>query len=481
MTGDQAKKAVAQQVSVGDAGAARREVYLDYAAATPVDPEVVAAMLPYLTEKFHNPSAPYALARGVRADVEAARAQIARAIGARPGNVVFTAGATEANNLAFACVDGEVVTDAAEHESVLACAQGRACRIVGVAPDGRVDAREVAAAITPQTELVSIELANGEVGAVQPVRDISRAVVAERARRLEAGERRPIYLHTDASQAAGALSVNVSSLGCDLLTLSAAKIHGPKQVGLLWASDDVALRPLVRGGGQESGVRSGTENVAGIIGFAKAMELTLERRSGEAKRLRSLRDRLQRELAAEFPWAVVQGPKAAKLRLPGLLHVGFPGLEARRLVIELERAGVSVGTGSACAASRMRSSHVLAAMGVPDEVAQGSLRITLGAQTSEEDVEYAVAAISGAVRAEAARVGLEDLLAASPAAAAVPVASPAPAGAPLPVTPASPHAKWDMNRAQDVSFCKEDAKTPYAADGDRVSCKDGSAEKGGER
>ncbi len=211
------------------------------------------------------------------------------------------------------------------------------------------------------------------------------------------------------------------------------------------------------------------------------MELTLERRSGEAKRLRSLRDRLQRELAAEFPWAVVQGPKAAKLRLPGLLHVGFPGLEARRLVIELERAGVSVGTGSACAASRMRSSHVLAAMGVPDEVAQGSLRITLGAQTSEEDVEYAVAAISGAVRAEAARVGLEGLLAASPAAAAVPVASPAPAGAPLPVTPASPHAKWDMNRAQDVSFCKEDAKTPYAADGDRVSCKDGSAEKGGER
>ena len=168
----------------------------------------------------------------------------------------------------------------------------------------------------------------------------------------------------------------------------------------------MALRPLVLGGGQEGGVRSGTENVAGVVGFAKALELAGARRQAEARRLAGLRDRLQRAVCAEFDWAVVSGPRAAKLRLPGLLHVSFPGLEARRLVIALEREGVSVGTGSACAASKMRSSHVLAAMGAPAEVAAGSLRLTLGRQTTEEDVDYAAAAIVRSVRAEAARVGL---------------------------------------------------------------------------
>ncbi|WP_273448314.1 cysteine desulfurase family protein, partial [Thermophilibacter provencensis] len=210
-----------------------RGAYLDYAAATPLDPEVLEAMGPYLTGRFYNPSAPYELARGVRDDVERARATVARLIGARPDNLVFTAGATEANNLAFAAVEGHVVVDAIEHESVLACAGTHARRTVRVGRDGLVDPSAVARAIRPDTELVSIELANGEIGCVQPVREISRVVAEERARRLEAGERTPIYLHTDASQAAGCLSVNVSSLGVDLLTLSAAKIYGPKQVGAL--------------------------------------------------------------------------------------------------------------------------------------------------------------------------------------------------------------------------------------------------------
>ena len=387
----------------------KRLVYLDYAAATPMDPEVVDAMAPYLMERFFNPSAPYAVARGVRADVEAARAAVAHAVGAKPGNVIFTAGATEANNLAFAAAGpgAHVVVDAAEHESVLACAEAFDHTVVPVGADGRVAAADVAAALTPRTRLVSVELANGEVGAVQPVREIARAVAAERARRLAAGDLSPIWLHTDASQAAGALSVNVGTLGCDLLTLSAAKIYGPKQMGLLWASDDVALRPLVLGGGQEGGVRSGTENVAGIVGFAKALELASARRAAEARRLAGLRDRLRRELTAEFPWAVVSGPRASKLRLPGLLHVSLPGLEARRLVIALEREGVCAGTGSACAASKMRSSHVLAAMGVPAEVASGSLRLTLGRPTTEADVDMAAAAIARAVRAEAGRVGIE--------------------------------------------------------------------------
>lgn len=393
-----------------------RGAYLDYAAATPLDPEVLEAMGPYLTGRFYNPSAPYELARGVRDDVERARATVARLIGARPDNLVFTAGATEANNLAFAAVEGHVVVDAIEHESVLACAGTHARRTVRVGRDGLVDPSAVARAIRPDTELVSIELANGEIGCVQPVREVSRAVAEERARRLEAGERTPIYLHTDASQAAGCLSVNVSSLGVDLLTLSAAKIYGPKQVGALWAADDVRLRPLVYGGGQEGGVRSGTENVAGVVGLARAMELACERRAREARRLAALRERLRAGLLERLPWTVVSGPRNAKRRLPGLLHVAFAGIEARRLVIALEREGVSVGTGSACAASRMRVSHVLEAIGMPRPLAEGSLRLTLGLPTTEDEVDRAVLAIERAVRSEMARLGLDDAIQAARAA-----------------------------------------------------------------
>ena len=380
--------------------------YLDYGAATPLAPEVLEAMMPYLTERFHNPSAPYALARQARTDLEDARARLARLIGARPAQITLTAGATEANNLAFAAVDGPVVTDSAEHESVLACAEARSHVIVPVDADGRVSARDVAAALTPQTELVSVELANGEVGSIQPIREIGAVVAAERDRRLEAGERTPLYLHTDASQAALTQAVNVSSLGADLVTLSAAKVYGPKQVGLLWSSDDVRLRPLVRGGGQEGGVRSGTENVAGVVGFARALEMATAGRKQEAACLRKLRSGLEKRLTGAFPRMVVSGPTRDKLRLPGLLHVSFPGLDAARLVVLLERRGVSVGTGSACAASRMQVSHVLRAMGVPDEVARGSLRITLGRPTTEDEVSYAAEAIVAAVREEAARVGV---------------------------------------------------------------------------
>ena len=390
--------------------------YLDYAAATPLDPEVLEAMTPYLTGRFYNPSAPYALARSVRADMEAARATAARCIGARPGNVTFTAGATEANNLAFAATEGHVVTDAIEHESVLACAEARPHAIVGVGPDGRVDPEDVLSAVTPATQLVSVSLANGEIGCVQPVRELARMMAGLREKRLAAGDLTPLYLHVDASQAASCLTVDVGSLGCDLLTLSAAKIGGPKQVGLLWASDDVVLRPLVLGGGQEGGLRSGTENVAGIVGFARALELACGRRREESRRLSALRGRLQRGLLAEFPWAQVSGPKKAKFRLPGLLHVSFPGLEARRLVIGLEREGVSVGTGSACAASKMRVSHVLRAIGMPEEAAAGSLRMTLGRPTTQAEVDYAVAAVTRVVRAEMARLGISDGQAAANAA-----------------------------------------------------------------
>lgn len=199
----------------------------------------------------------------------------------------------------------------------------------------------------------------------------------------------------------------MSSLRADLVTLSAAKIYGPKQVGLLWAADGVALRPLVRGGGQEAGVRSGTENVAGAVAFARAFQRACDRRAEESRRLEKLRDGLQRRLADEFPWMVTSGPRVASKRLSGLLSVSFAGLEARRLVVLLERRGVSVGTGSACAASRMRVSHVLRAIGLDDRTAAGSLRITLGRPSTQEQLDYAAWAIADAVREECTRTGID--------------------------------------------------------------------------
>ncbi|MGN0071658.1 MAG: cysteine desulfurase family protein [Atopobiaceae bacterium] len=387
---------------------ATKEIYLDYAAATPVDPEVLSAMLPYMTECFYNPSAPYRLARKAKTDYEDARARLAHEIGAKPDNLVICAGATEANNLALNSSQGKILVCATEHESVLAAAETKDHALIPVHRDGCVDMDALERLLTPEVGLVSVSLANGEIGTIQPIRDIAKFVAAKRQERLEAGESLPLWLHTDASQAANALAINVASLHVDMLTLSAAKIYGPKQVGLLWAEDGIAIRPLIQGGGQEGGARSGTENVAGAIGFARALELATSRRAQEARREQGLRDRLQKALLVRFPWAEVAGPKKAKLRLPGLLHISFPGLEARRLVILLEDRGISVGTGSACAASRMRESHVLKAVGASAEVAEGSLRITLGAPVTEEDIDEAAQRIGDCVEAECRRCGLDS-------------------------------------------------------------------------
>ena len=403
------------------------DIYLDHAAATPLDPRVADAMRPYLTDRFYNPSAPYRAARDERDALDAARSTLARCIGARPACITLTAGATEANNLAFAAATGHVVTCAVEHESILALARARsaACgpgapsshevpygpgapsaTIVGVDSRGLVDPERVREAITDETSLVSISLANGEIGSVQPIREISTVVRDERHRRLAAGERLPIWLHTDATQAAQTLSVNVASLGVDMMTLSAGKIGGPKQVGLLWAAPDVELRPLILGGGQERGLRSGTENVAGAVGFAEALRLATENRQTESRRLAGLRDELETRIRREFSWAVVLGPSKSALRLASLLSVSFPGLEARRLVLLLDEAGLMVGTGAACAASKMRISHAMEALGIADEVAAGSLRMTLGRTTTADDISRAADIIACTVRSECARCGM---------------------------------------------------------------------------
>lgn len=381
------------------------QVYLDYAAATPMDPRVYEAQKPYLTSLFYNPSAAYSAARQVRADVNAAKDVIAHAIGAKRDNLIMVAGATEANNIICASTQGEIVSSPLEHESVLACVTRHPHVLVQPTREGIITPEALAQALSPHTELVCIEAANGEIGTLQPIRALAQVVQAERARRLAAGNQTPLVFHTDASQAADAISLNVSSLGVDAMTLSAAKIYGPKQVGVLYTSDRVRLQPLLYGGGQEHNIRSGTENVAGTIACAKAFELACAwRADGGEKRIEALRDYLQRELCARYPWARVSGPHARKRRLPHVLHISFPGIEARRLIILLERKGVYVATGSACAASSMRISHVLSALGMPEYAATGSLRFTLGRPTTKDELTYAISCVDEAIQEEMQRM-----------------------------------------------------------------------------
>ena len=362
-------------------------IYLDHAAATPLDGRVFEAMQPYLTEFFFNPSSPYAPALQVRRDYEVAKQSIARTIGGKSDELVMTAGATESINLAFSSIGGHIVTANIEHHAVLAAATQYEHTIIASDKRGLVLAESVQAAIRPDTRLVSIATANNELGTVQPLREIAGIIRKERDSRRRESNTTPIYLHTDASQGAGQLDIHASRLGVDLMTLNAGKIYGPKQVGLLWSANHVILQPQIVGGGQESGLRSGTDNVAGAIGFAKAIELADAHRKYEANRLQALRDALQRSLTSAFPDAVLSG--AMKRRLPSHLHISFPGLDAERLVFALEMRGVMVATGSACAANKGTRSHVLTAIHLPADVADGSLRLTLGHLSTKETISKA--------------------------------------------------------------------------------------------
>ena len=378
-------------------------IYLDHAAGTPLDARVLEAMQPYFSELFFNPSSPYAPAIQVRRDYEQAKSRIAVCIGGKADDLVMTAGATESINIIFGSVDGHVVTSAIEHQAVLEAAKMHDHTFVMPDEKGRIAASDVAMAIRPETQLVSIHLANNELGTVQPLRDIAEVVRAERQRRALAGDLTPIYFHSDASQGLGQIDVHVARLGVDALTLNAGKIYGPKQVGCLWTDRFVRLRPLVRGGGQERGIRSGTENIAGTIGFAAAIELATQHAHGEASRLAKLRDSLESELIRAFPNAVLSG--ARKKRLPGHLHISFPGLDAERLIFLLEMQGILVATGSACAANKGTRSHVLTAINLAPEIADGSLRITLGRLTNEAKITRAAAILKAVIEGEAARVG----------------------------------------------------------------------------
>lgn len=378
-------------------------IYLDYAAATPLDERVFRVMSPYFTEQFYNPSAAYTAARAVRVALDEARHQLAIEIGGKRDEIVLTAGATESVNLAFRGILDEgdhVVIGATEHQAVRAIAEQFNFSVAASDSKGTVAPEAVKMCITDETKLVSLTAADSELGTIQQLSKIAEMIEGVRQSRRKRGVKTPIYLHSDASQAAGVIDLHVARLGVDLLTLNAAKCYGPKQVGLLWMASHITLKPLIFGGGQERGLRSGTENVAGVIGFAMALHLAQKQRHTEGSRVRALRDRLEAELVKAIPRLVVNGSK--KKRLPGHLNVSLDGLDAERVVFHLDALGVMVATGAACAANKGTRSSVLEAVGMGDSLADGSLRFSLGRQTTEADIERVAPMIIEAINAEAA-------------------------------------------------------------------------------
>jgi cysteine desulfurase len=370
-------------------------VYLDHAATSPLRPEAAAAMLPWLTERFGNPSGAHQVARAARTAIDDARETAADALGVTPGGVVFTGGGTEADNLAILGVlarsPGPVVCSAVEHHAVLHAAQaaesaGVEVRVVPVLPDGRVDLDALADALDPSVRIVSVMLANNEVGTVQPL-----AEVVDLARRRA----RHAVVHTDAVQAFPWLDVASLASGADLVSISAHKFGGPQGVGVLAVRGAVDLAPIVHGGGQERDRRSGTHNVAGIVGMAAAMQATVADRLPAANRVRRLRDRLADELLAAVPGATETGARAFKI--PSNCHICFEGVESEALLLLLDDAGLCASAGSACASGAIEASHVLTAMGVPRAVALGSLRLSLGPRTTGDDVDVAAKVVPDAV------------------------------------------------------------------------------------
>ncbi len=368
-------------------------IYLDYAAATPMDKTVHAAMEPYFWEHFYNPSATYLRAKAVKKDLEAARAKVAHWFGARPSEVIFTAGATEANNLAINGVmqqfpQANIVVSAIEHESVLAPAHQYDCREAPVTLQGLVDVDVLKQTINDQTALVSIMYANNEIGTVQPIRQIGQLLEEIRKDRRTRGVALPIYLHTDAAQAANYLDIHAARLGADFISINGGKIYGPKQSGALYVSAKARLQPQILGGGQERGLRSGTENVAGAIGLAAALDLVQKDRHQEAHRLQRLQKIALDQIAQKIPTAELNGSKSQ--RLPNNIHLTIAGQDNERLLMALDEAGIMCAAGSACSASNEEPSHVLRALGRSDAEAQSSLRITMGRHTTEEDVLTAI-------------------------------------------------------------------------------------------
>jgi len=379
-------------------------IYLDHAAATPLSKHAFENMKPYFDTEFFNPSAAYLPAQKTRHAYEAAKDEIAHVIGAKGADLVMTSGATESINMAFSAVsaDGRVLISAVEHQAVRACAaRTRAFDEILVDKNGRVILADLEQKISPEIELVSVCLVSSELGSIQPISDISRVIAAERQRRALAGETRPIYLHCDASQGLGLMEAKVARLGVDMLTINAAKVYGPKGIGALYVGRGVKIQASTLGGGQEMGLRSGTENVASTIAFATALCDAERHLSAERKRLQGLKHDLQKKLS-RIPNIVFLGNP--KTQLPSFLPFSVPGIDAERIIFALEMQEIYLSTGAACAASKGIKSPSLKAIGLSDEEIAGSLRISMGKLNDQVNIAEAGEKICETIIAEQKRL-----------------------------------------------------------------------------
>lgn len=366
-------------------------IYLDNAATTPLDPEVLEAMLPYFGEKFENPGGMYAGAFFAQEELNKARETVAEILHCMPREVIFTSGGSESDNLALRGVmnyapfdSAHMITCDVEHHAILHTAEdlekfGHKVTTLPVDRDGRVSTSDLQEAITDETRLVSIMMANNEIGTIQPIKEISEII-------RSSGKN--IYLHTDAVQATSYLDLNVEKLGVDMMSLSGHKIYGPRGVGALYVKAGTPIRSQITGGGQEFGLRAGTENIAGIVGFAKALQLAESRKKSETLRLAKLRDHAIKRLLNEIPNTILNG--SHEHRIANNINVSFWGVEGESILLHLDRVGICAATGSACTSNDLDASHVIMAIGQDHNWAHGSVRLSLGKSTTQKDLDFAI-------------------------------------------------------------------------------------------
>ena len=371
-------------------------IYVDHSATTPVRQEVLEAMLPYFTDTFGNPSSIYSAGREAKRAIEEARDTVARLLHCQNSEIYFTGGGTEADNWALIGAafanqkkGNHIITSAIEHHAVLHTCQylekhGFRVTYVGVDADGIVKLDELEAAICDETILISVMMANNEIGTIQPIQEIGEIARAHK-----------ILFHTDAVQAVGQLEIDLSRLPVDMLSLSAHKFHGPKGIGLLYVKKGAKVDIYLHGGGQESGKRAGTENTPGIVGLARALSLAVAEREEHCKRMAALRDRFIEQVEARIPYIRLNGSRDR--RLPTNANFSFRFIEGESLLLMLDLKGIAASSGSACTSGSLDPSHVLLAIGLTHEVAHGSLRVTFGEDTTMEDVEAIVAALEEVV------------------------------------------------------------------------------------
>lgn len=373
----------------------KKRVYLDYAAATPLYPRVVKKMMPYFAMRFGNPSSLHEEGRLAKKATDAARKDIADMLSVLPDEIIFTGSGTESAALAIRGMAkmhpaGHIITTSLEHAAVLENIrafehEGYKATIVDGEPNGMINTKKLAAVIQKNTVLLSVIYVNNEIGSIQPLSEIARMVRKERNRRKTAGERMPLYIHTDACQAPEYLPLFVPRLGVDLLTLNGSKIYGPKGVGILYKRRGIKMAPFWEGGGQEQNLRSGTEYVTGIVGLAEALKITEERKQKEYARMARLQQYFMKEIERLIPLAVLQGPPHGVLRVPNNINITVQGISAETLVLYLDERGVSVSAGSACASNKQTAK-------------KEGVRFTMGRHTTRGDIDYTIRALCDSIK-----------------------------------------------------------------------------------